>query len=44
MLPSQFEYVRLLEHKELFVRDNPANKYDIVKTIGQGGYGKIFLC
>lgn len=33
----------IVKSKNLFKEDNPATYYDIVKPIGSGGYGKIYL-
>ena len=36
--------MELVEKSTVFKEDNPALYYDIVKSIGSGGHGKIFLC
>lgn len=42
-LPDNLDYTALLENSKLFKQDNPALYYDIIKQIGSGGYGKIYL-
>jgi hypothetical protein len=42
-LPANIDYRKLVEDSNLFKIDNPALYYDIVKQIGTGGYGKIYL-
>lgn len=42
-LPENIDYRKIVESSNLFKLDNPAMYYDIVKQIGQGGYGKIYL-
>lgn len=42
-MPSRLDYLRLIQHQNLFKLDNPALYYSIDKLIGQGGYGKIYL-
>eukprot|EP00347_Sterkiella_histriomuscorum_P022722 403337408 len=42
-LPGNIDYTALLESSKLFKQDNPALFYDIVKQIGSGGYGKIYM-
>lgn len=42
-LPEHLDYRKLVEDSNLFKMDNPALYYDIVKQVGVGGYGKIYL-
>lgn len=42
-LPANIDYRKLIEDSNLFKVDNPALYYDIVKQVGTGGYGKIYL-
>lgn len=42
-LPANIDYRKLVEDSNLFKVDNPAKYYDIVKQVGTGGYGKIYL-
>lgn len=42
-LPANIDYRKLIEDSNLFKIDNPAHYYDIVKQVGTGGYGKIYL-
>jgi hypothetical protein len=42
-LPAHLDYRKLIEDSNLFKCDNPALYYDIVKQVGTGGYGKIYL-
>ena len=42
-LPTDIDYKQLIEDSNLFKVDNPAQYYNIVKQIGTGGYGKIYL-
>jgi serine/threonine protein kinase len=42
-LPAHLDYRKLVEDSMLFKIDNPALYYDIVKQVGTGGYGKIYL-
>jgi len=42
-LPGNIDYQKLIEDSNLFKLDNPALYYDIVKQVGTGGYGKIYL-
>lgn len=42
-LPGKLDYMRLIQHQNLFKVENPALIYSIDRLIGQGGYGKIYL-
>jgi serine/threonine protein kinase len=42
-LPGNIDYQKLVDDSNLFKLDNPALYYDIVKQVGTGGYGKIYL-
>ncbi len=42
-LPGNIDYQKLVSDSNLFKLDNPALYYDIVKQVGTGGYGKIYL-
>ena len=42
-LPTDYDYMHLIENEKLFTHKNPSDYYNIIKKIGIGGYGKIFL-
>lgn len=42
-IPANLDYTAILESSNLFKQENPALYYDIIKQIGTGGYGKIYL-
>lgn len=42
-IPGDIDYLQIVLNSNLFKNDNPALYYNIVKQIGTGGCGKIFL-
>lgn len=42
-MPGNTDYLNLIKSQKLFKEENPASYYDIIKQIGSGGYGKIYL-
>ena len=42
-LPSQQEFEDQMEGLTEYIKDDPSKHYNIIKKIGHGGFGKIFL-
>lgn len=42
-LPSQQEFVQMLAQEVVLLKDNPEDKYEMVKEIGFGGFARIYL-
>ena len=43
-LPSEKELINYMEKITTFREEDPSKNYDILKKIGVGGFGKVFLC
>ena len=42
-LPEESEALKLMNEQNIFKRENPSQKYHIVKRLAQGGFAKVFL-
>ena len=42
-LPSNQEFIQTLEQEVVFLKDNPEDKYEMIKEIGFGGFARIYL-
>jgi serine/threonine protein kinase len=42
-LPSTSEFEQSLENEVVFLKDNPEEKYEMIKEIGFGGFARIYL-
>lgn len=43
-MPRESEFQKDTDEASIYKEDDPSKHYDILKKIGVGGFGKVFLC
>ena len=43
-LPTQQDYEERIKASNVFIEEDPSQKYELLKQIGMGGFARVFLC